>query len=286
MDIDCDWCICGKKTTNGRLYCSEECKLSDCASDSSPNSDYSYLSNSSYASMITVTNCMPNFYNKKLNKNYTTFIKSNNGSNKSLNLGYNLGVVNSKYYSNNCLNHSSPTSQVPLSSKYNQKNMRRISTGGLITSNLMTMNIPAVTTPVNTSGHIIKTSTSVPKTDMDSVMTPPSYLYNRRYSLPFNKGNNQNHLNLPLNTHYNNMNINNNALTPSPIGLLNINNNTQAITSILNNTIYSAITKNNLIKNNDFSNHDNENNLNFYDLNEYYNTNNTNTNTNTNTNNN
>ncbi|ORY53311.1 hypothetical protein LY90DRAFT_670331 [Neocallimastix californiae] len=301
MDIDCDWCICGKKTTNGSLYCSEECKLSDCASESSYNSDFSYLSNSSYASMMTISNYMPTLYNKKMNKNYVSFIKSNNSSNKTLN----LNTINNKSYANKTMNHPSPTSQIS-SNKYNKMNMRRTSTGGLITSNMMTMNIPAVTTHVNTSGHIIKTSTSAPKIDIDSVITPPSKFYNRRYSLPFHKGNHQ--INLPINTLYN---TNSNALIPPPIGLLNydtndnnsdtnmdtdietntnknanpINNHlnisTQTIANILNNTIYATITQNNIIKNNEYQSQEepltyknNDNTLNYYENNENINNNN------------
>jgi len=210
MDIDCDWCICGKKTSNGRLYCSEECKLSDCASDSSANSDHSYLSNSPYASLATV----PTFYNKKMNKNYVALLKANNGSSKPKNFGYHLSTLTSKGYGNNTINHCSPTSQIPLSSKYNQANLARSSAGGLMASNLMPLNTLAVTTHVNTSGHIIKTSTSAPKiTEIDSQETSTSCLYNRRYSVPIS---NNNSTNVTLNP---TITVNNQVYTPS-IGLL------------------------------------------------------------------
>ncbi|OUM56877.1 hypothetical protein PIROE2DRAFT_18315 [Piromyces sp. E2] len=192
MDIDCDWCICGKKTTNGRLYCSEECKLSDCASDSSANSDFSHLSGHS------PTSFMPKFYNassKKLNKTYVHLLKGSAASNKTLGLGYNYnlnaGPLSSKGHQNNTMNHhpSSPTTQIPLSAKYNQANLTR-SSGGLMTSPIMgmgmNMNTTVVTTHINTSGHIIQASTSAPKiTEIDSSMIPPTDpYYSRRYSLP------------------------------------------------------------------------------------------------------
>ncbi|KAL6613163.1 hypothetical protein U3516DRAFT_827012 [Neocallimastix sp. 'constans'] len=121
MDIDCDWCICGKKTTNGNLYCSEECRLSECASDSSVNSDYSYFSNSSYASMMTVTNYMPTLYSKKINKNYSSMAKSNHGSNKACSLGYKLCTINTKGYINKNITHSSLSSQSQASSVDNNE---------------------------------------------------------------------------------------------------------------------------------------------------------------------
>jgi len=176
MDIDCDWCICGKKTTNGRLYCSEECKLSDFASDSSANSDYSQLSNHS-------PSFVPVFYNtsKKMNKNYVQLLKGN----KIAAFGHNLnaGPHPSKGHQST-LNPSSPTyqKQTPLSARYNQANLMR-SSGGLMGMNT---NTTVVTTHVNTSGHIIQASTSAPKiAEVDPSMIPPTNLYySRRYSLP------------------------------------------------------------------------------------------------------
>jgi len=219
MDIDCDWCICGKKTSNGRLYCSEECKLSDCASDSSGNSEYSYLSNSS---MGMSNNYIPAFYNKAVKKNYYAFINGAKGH-KPMN-----GIITSittKGYGNNTINHSSPNSQIPLSTKYNQTNLARSTVGGLVNSNLIPINnISVVTTHVYTSGQIIKTSTSAPKvTENDSNMTSSTNLYNRRYSVPFNKNGT---MNLTVNTTdtstTTNMNENmvQEALNPPPFGIL------------------------------------------------------------------
>jgi len=230
MDIDCDWCICGKKTSNGRLYCSEECKLSDCASDSSGNSEYSYLSNSS---MGMLNNYLPTFYNKAMKKNYGAFINGTKGH-KSIN-----GIVSSittKGYSNNTINHSSLNSQIPLSAKYNQANLARSTVGGLMNSNLIPINnITAVTTHVYTSGHIIKASTSAPKvTEIDSPMTISTNFYNRRYSLPFNK---KGTTNLTLNTTITsttvnlNENLDQEALIPPPYDLLKNNTANTTYTS-------------------------------------------------------
>jgi len=128
------------------------------------------------------------FYNtsKKMNKNYVHLLKGN----KTTSFGYNLnaGPHHTKSHQN-VMNPSSPTYQkhIPLSSKYNQANLIR-SSGGLMASTMMGMNTNStvVTTHVNTSGHIIQTSTSAPKTaDMDPAMIPPTNLYySRRYSLP------------------------------------------------------------------------------------------------------
>ncbi|ORX61133.1 hypothetical protein BCR36DRAFT_341439 [Piromyces finnis] len=187
MDIDCEWCICGKKTTNGRLYCSEECKLSDCTSDSSTNSDYSPLSNHS-------PNFIPKFYStssKKMNKNYIQIMKGGNNKTMTHNYNYNYinGSVHKKSSFQNKISNSSPMNQnqIPLKTKYNQTDLMK-SYSGLITSPIigMNMNTTVVTTHVNTSGHIIQASSSAPKiTEMDPSMIPSTNMYyNRRYSLP------------------------------------------------------------------------------------------------------
>jgi len=200
-------------------------------SDSSGNSDHSYISNSS---MVMPNNFIPTFYNKKMKKNYVSFIKGTKGH-KSLN-----GIVNSinvNGYGNNTINHASPTSQGPLSAKYNQANLARV--GGLMGSNLIPINnTTAVTTHVNTSGHIIKTSTSAPKvSEIDSTMISPSYFYNRRYSLPFNKKGN---MNLTLNdtTTSTNANLNDSTNQDALVPPLNghLNNSTM-------NTTYTSLSQ-------------------------------------------
>ncbi|ORX77555.1 hypothetical protein BCR32DRAFT_247834 [Anaeromyces robustus] len=64
MNIDCDWCICGKRALDGKLYCSYECQIKDASSIASSTaatlSASSSLSSSSASSFISSTTMVNN----------------------------------------------------------------------------------------------------------------------------------------------------------------------------------------------------------------------------------
>jgi len=64
MNIDCDWCICGKRALSGKLYCSYECQIKDAVSVASSStatpSASSSLSSSSASSFISSSTIVNN----------------------------------------------------------------------------------------------------------------------------------------------------------------------------------------------------------------------------------